>query len=79
MKRDDSVVQQSLAQHRVVQQVVHLLHEGWTVRQIAMHLGIAERRMTLLTDEIEQRCFGDLVGVHDAADDDAAAITAESW
>ncbi len=55
MKRNDSVVQE----------VVHLLHEGWSVRQIASQLGIAEWRMTLLADELEQRCFG-VVGLLDA-------------
>lgn len=48
----------------VVEQVVHLLNEGWTVQQIAHHLGISEWKMALLADELEERCFGVMEGVH---------------
>ncbi|MBL6832469.1 MAG: response regulator transcription factor [Pirellulales bacterium] len=65
MERNDSVVDE----------VVHLLHEGWSVRQIAGQLGIAEWRMKLLADELEQRCFG-MVGLLDAP---AAAEDEDSW
>ena len=59
----------------VVHEVVHLLHEGWSVRQIASQLGIAEWRMKLLADELEQRCFG-LVALLDTP---AANESVNSW
>ncbi len=52
----------------VVEQVVHLLNEGWTVQQMAYHLGISEWKMRLLADELEERCFGVLEGVHEHAE-----------
>lgn len=49
----------------VVEQVVHLLNEGWTVQRMAQHLGISEWKMRLLADELEERCFGVLAGTHE--------------
>lgn len=42
----------------VVELMVELLNEGLSIRQIAKQLGIAEWRMKLLADELEQRRFG---------------------